>query len=129
MEERFNKQDKIIKVLIKETPLDMPSLEFSKKVMLQLHKKQERIIYKPLISNRAWGIIGTTFVVALVWLYFNPSSSMYVEKGFSFSDKLAFKNPFETITVSKTTLYAIGVMILFLFQIPFLKRMLEKKHS
>ncbi|MEZ4778601.1 MAG: hypothetical protein R2786_04390 [Flavobacteriaceae bacterium] len=128
MEELFNKQDAVLKKLIKETPLETPSMDFSKKVMLHIEKQKVGKTYRPLISKTALLCIVVLFILSLVWLYFNPSSSMYSEEALSFSEKLNFRNPFEQITLSKTTIYAIGFMALFLIQIPFLKRIIERNY-
>ncbi|MEZ4858791.1 MAG: hypothetical protein R2781_08270 [Flavobacteriaceae bacterium] len=75
----------------------------------------------------AWGAIVTVFMVGLVWVYYHPSSSLYQVEALSYTEKLSFRNPFEGFALSKTTLYAIGFMALFLLQIPFLKRIVEPK--
>ena len=67
-------------------------------------------------------------MLGLLWVYFNPASNMYDVGNLTFTEKLNIKYPFEGLTLSKTTAYAIGVMALFLLQIPFLKRILEKNH-
>ncbi|MCB0457809.1 MAG: hypothetical protein R2776_04860 [Flavobacteriaceae bacterium] len=128
MEELFNKQDAVLKKLLKEIPLEKPSLDFSKKVMLTIEKQKVGKTYRPLISKRVLLGIGAIFILSLVWLYFNPSSSMYSEEALSLSEKLNFKMPFNPITLSKTAIYAIGFMALFFLQIPFLKRIIEKNY-
>lgn len=128
MEEPYNKQDEIIKKLLQEAPLEKPSLDFSKNVMQQIEKQKASLSYRPLISKTAWGAIAALFILGLLWVYFNPTSNIYDVGLISFTEKLNIKNPFEAFAFSKTTLYAIGFMALFLVQIPFLKRILEKKH-
>mgnify|MGYP003133791662 CR=1 FL=1 len=128
MEAPFNKQDEIIKKLLQEAPLEKPSLDFSKKVMQQIEKQKASQSYRPLISKTAWGAIAAIFMLGLLWVYFNPASNMYDVGNLTFTEKLNIKYPFEGLTLSKTTAYAIGVMALFLLQIPFLKRILEKNH-
>jgi len=129
MEAPFNKQDEIIKKLLQEAPLEKPSLDFSNNVMQQLEKQKASQTYRPLISKTAWGAIAVIFILGLLWVYFNPASNMYDVGNLTFTEKLKIKNPFEAFAFSKTTQYAIGFMVLFLLQIPFLKRILEKNHS
>lgn len=129
MEEPYNKQDKILKKLFTEAPLDKPSLDFSKNVMNAIEKQKIRKLHHPLISKTAWITIATLFIIGLIWLYFNPSSSVYDVETLSLSEKLNLKNPFEGISFSKTTIYAIGFMALFLLQIPLLKRIVEKRYE
>ncbi len=129
MEEPYNKQDEILKKLIKEVPLEKPSLDFSKKVLQQIEMKKGNMAYRPLISKTAWTAIAAIFIFGIVWIYFNPASNMYDFATTSFSEKINIKNPFEGFALSTTTAYAIGFMALFFLQIPFLKRILEKNHS
>ena len=127
MEELFNKQENIIKKLLKEAPMETPSKDFSKKVMQHIEKKNIYMPYRPLISKTAWLGIAALFIVGLVWVYYNPSSSAYNLDTRSLSEKVNLKNPFEGLHFSKTTLYAIGFMALFILQVPVLKRIVEKK--
>jgi hypothetical protein len=129
MEEPYNKQDEILKKLVKEVPLEKPSLDFATKVLQQIEKQKASNSYRPLISKTGWATITAIFILGIVWIYFNPASNMYNLATTSFSEKMNFKNHFEGFVLSKTTLYAIGFMALFLLQIPFLKRILEKNHS
>ena len=128
MEAPFNPHDKLIKNLFKEAPLEKPSIDFSKKVMQQIEKTKMYQPYRPLISKKTWMGIAAVFILGLVWVYMNPSSSIYNEVNYNFAEQINLKNPFEGFSLSKTTTYAIGFMALFFFQIPVLKRILEKKY-
>lgn len=127
MEEQFNKQDALLKKLLKETPLDKPSPLFLQKVMQKVEATTSKKAYQPLISK--WGILAIvlSLLAGCLWLYFNPGSSLIDTNAISWRDKIQFSNPFENLKLSKTVLYAVGVMALFLVQIPFLKRIVENK--
>jgi hypothetical protein len=129
MEEQFNKQDELLKKLLKETPLDKPSPLFLQKVMQKVEATASKQAYQPLISK--WGILAIvlSLMAGCLWLYFNPGSSLIDTNAISWRDKIQFSNPFENLKVSKTTVYAIGFMALFLLQIPILKRLIEKRYS
>ena len=125
MEEQFKKQDDILKKLLKESPLESPSVDFSKKVMQQIERKHEVKVYSPLISKTAWTAIAAMFLLSLVWIYYNPSSTVS-STTIALQERINIENPLKGFTLSKTTIYAVGFMALFLFQIPFLKRITER---
>lgn len=128
MEEQFNNEEELVKKVIKGLPLERPSSDFTQKVMQQVLKKAASNVYRPLISRKAWWIIVAMFVTGTLWLYFNPGTSMINLEAISLENKFTFKNPLENLQLSRTTIYAIGFMALFLLQIPFLKRMMEKRY-
>lgn len=118
----------MLKQWMQELPLESPSSDFTTKVMGQIRGKSLVTEYKPLISKTAWVIIGLLIIGAVLWLYFNPSSNMMPEEQLSILDGLQFKNPFEALQLSRTSLYAIAFLALFIVQIPFLKRVVEKNY-
>lgn len=128
MEEQFKNIDKLTEKLVKEAGLHQPSASFLTNVMSALEQKSIKQIYEPLISKSAWIVIGVLFIASLVLLYFNSSSQLILFKDLHLSEKLNFQNPFSAIEFSKTTVYAIGFLGLFLIQIPFLKRLVEQKY-
>ncbi|MEZ4875117.1 MAG: hypothetical protein R2793_06640 [Flavobacteriaceae bacterium] len=128
MEELSNKQDEILKRMVKELPLEQPSPGFSAKVLQQLEVKSALKRYRPLIPRRVLVLCGILFSLALVWVYWNPENRFFTTNPTTVLERLDIKNPLASLHVSKTTLYAFAFMALFLVQIPFLKRMLEKHH-
>lgn len=122
MEKPYNNEEELVKKMIKGLPLERPSSDFTQKVMQQVLRRSLKNSYQPLISKRAWLVIAMMFILGVLWLFYNPETSLIDSEALSWNDKLQFKNPFETIELSKTTVYAIGFMALFLLQIPFLKR-------
>lgn len=122
MEKPYNNEEELVKKMIKGLPLERPSSDFTQKVMQQVLRRSLKNSYQPLISKRAWLVIAMMFILGVLWLFYNPETSLIDSEALSWNNKLQFKNPFETIELSKTTIYAIGFMALFLLQIPFLKR-------
>jgi hypothetical protein len=129
MEEQFSNQDELVKKMIKGMPLEQPSSDFTQKVMQRVLKQAAKNIYRPLISKKAWWIIASMFFIGTLWLYYNPGTSIINTDSIPWENKLTFKNPLENLHLSKTAIYAIGFMALFLLQIPFLKRLLDKRYS
>lgn len=122
MEKPYNNEEELVKKMIKGLPLERPSSDFTQKVMQQVLRRSLKNSYQPLISKRAWLVIAMMFILGVLWLFYHPETSLIDSEALSWNNKLQFKNPFETIELSKTTVYAIGFMALFLLQIPFLKR-------
>lgn len=114
---------------MKELPLDAPSPDFTANVMERITAKTTVTQYQPLISKSAWIVISLLFLGALAWLYWNPSSTLIPSETLSFLDKVEMGNPFKEMQLPKTVVYAMGVMVLFLIQIPFLKRMMERSYE
>lgn len=129
MEKPFKDQDLQLKKWMKELPLDAPSPDFTANVMERITAKTMVTQYQPLISKSAWIVISLLFLGALAWLYWNPSSTLIPSETLSFLDKVEMGNPFKEMQLPKTVVYAMGVMVLFLIQIPFLKRMMERSYE
>lgn len=128
MEKQFNKQDSLVKEWMNELPMESPSPDFTSRVMERITAKATVTQYQPLISKRVWILIGILFVGALLWLYFNPSSEMIPAEATSFLEGFEWNNPLTEIRLPKTVVYAIGFMALFLLEIPFLKRIMDKAY-
>ncbi len=128
MEKQFSREDASMKKWIKELPLEQPSPDFMQKVMAGVAHSAMKKPYQPLISRKVWVVIITLFILALLWIYFNPSSSIIDSEALSWDSQMQWNNPFEGMKIPKTAVYAIGFMALFLLQIPFLKRILDKSY-
>jgi hypothetical protein len=128
MEEQFKNIDKLTKKLVKEAGIHKPSANFLNNVMSVVEQKSIKRVYEPLISRSAWIVIGVLFVASLILLYFYSSSQFILFNDLHLSQKLNFYNPFSAIKFSKTTVYAISFLGLFLIQIPFLKRLMEQRY-
>ena len=129
MEEPFNKQDRLVEQLLKELPLEKPSRDFTKNVMRHIEHKVTRTAYRPLIPKHLWWFIGLVFAAGLYWLYLNPATSLVDMKSYGLMDASNWKNPLENLQLPITAIYAISFMALFLIQIPFLKRLIDKSYA
>jgi len=129
MEEQFEKQDTFLRKTIKGLPLDKPSREFHHNLMARIEAKRLALQFKPLIPKWVWLFIGIGLVFAIYWLYLNPSSSYFGDADLSMKDSLQWDEFWQGIQFSKTTVYAVGFLALFLIQVPFLKRLVEKRYQ
>ena len=131
MEKQSKNIDQITKNIMKDGGLHQPSSSFLTNVMEAIEEQQVSvpIVYKPLISRTKWFLLFTLSIVALILLAVFPVfsetplfSQFTIPEGFNFEFSLPKMN------LSKTTIYGFGFMALFLFQIPFLKRQLDKSY-
>ncbi len=132
MEERFNDMEH----LVKEAGLNHPSSGFSQNVMNQIKAMavQKPIVYKPLISKKAWIIITTVLLGLLVVIAFlsDPQTSVLntIDLSFLSFKSINLNNPLSGFTFHKTTLYGILFLAaLFFIQIPILKRRIDRSFS
>lgn len=86
------------------------------------------ISYKPLISRKGWFLIATFVLIFFVGLFWVPIERFYLDTLPEMSS-LKISEVLAKLELSKTTLYAIGFLGLFLIQLPFLKRILDSKKA
>jgi len=129
MEKPSKKIDSYTESLIKEAGLQQPSTDFFTNVMnaIEAEKAPQPIVYQSLISKQAWMVLLVASVMVISFLLMFPSSSEYTLNlpNLHF-EKLSFHLP--ELHFSKITIYGIGFLGLFLIQIPFLKRQLNKSY-
>ena len=125
MEEQFSKEDKLMKRLLKEAGAEKPTLDFKQNLMAKLAAR-ERVIrpYEPLISKTAWLVIFSIGIFVILGLNFWESD---VDINFAFNFKLPQLIDFSRISISQNMLYAFGCVALFIVQIPFVKRLIDKQ--
>lgn len=89
----------------------------------------KHIQYKPLISKKSWVYMLLTLAAILTVIVLGVPVEKYYLNGvdLSFTEKLS--ELVGTIKISKTALYSIGFLGLFLIQIPFLKRLMDKQYK
>lgn len=126
MEEQFKNIDRVTKKLLKEAGTHKPSSNFLSNVMTGVEQTAIKKAYQPLISRPAWLVIGVLSVILIAVLTAYPVPQISFISDLQISEKLGLQNPFSGIEFSKTTVYAIGFLGLFLVQIPFLKHYFEK---
>jgi len=114
--------------LVKEAGLESPSKEFTKNVMAHLKPKTETtaVVYRPLIGKTTWIVIGLLALAVLLFVFFVPVGALPMANNLFDGISLELGNGWQP-ELSKTSMYALGCMALFLVQIPFLKRYLEQR--
>jgi hypothetical protein len=123
MEKPSKNIEKITQDWVKEAGLEKPSSAFVQNVMNVIEKKSAtQEVYRPLISKRGWGMVAAVFVVSVALLYLFPIGEVSYFNDLKLAEVSGIKNPFAGLEVSKTMVYGIGFLALFLVQIPFLKR-------
>ena len=129
MEKQYKHIDKITRNIIKDGGLHQPSANFLTHVMeaIETQAESQSIVYKPLISKTNWILLFVLTAIVLVLLFVFPVfsetalfSQLTIPEGFNFELNLP------VLKLSKTTIYGIGFLSLFLIQIPFLKMQLNK---
>jgi hypothetical protein len=123
MEKPSKNIEKITQDWVREAGLEQPSSAFVQNVMDAIEKRSAtQKVYRPLISRRGWGMVAAVFVVGVALLYLFPIGEVSYFNDLKLAEVSSIKNPFAGLEVSKTMVYGIGFLALFLVQIPFLKR-------
>jgi len=121
------------KKYVQEIQIETPSLDFTSNLMQKIGELQpfkSAITYKPLISKKAWFIVFTAIISAVLIPFKSSEKSIFSvpELNFSFLEKLNFTGLLDNINVSNTTLYfAITFSVLVSIQIFYLKGYFEKQ--
>jgi len=77
MEQDNKKLEAMLERLMRDEALESPSSDFTTKVMDQVYKLETTSVtsYKPLISKRAWVMIGLVFASLVAYVMLNGSST------------------------------------------------------
>lgn len=124
--------DAFAKKYIQEQKVEQPSANFTANIMQSVLRTENVALYKatPLISKKVWGALAAVLIGAIV-LVARGSSVQWLqvpELNLEALSKIQVPNIFETLTVSKTMLYACFFFTLMIFvQIYFLKGHFAKK--
>ena len=124
--------DVLAKKMMHSSKREKPSMDFTANVMKNIEHAVigETIVYKPLISKRAWFIIIAIVVgvAAYVTLGNVQGVSWFDNVDFSTVSNNRLVNTLSGITISKTLTYAIGICgLLFFVQIPLMKYLMDKR--
>ena len=128
MEKQSENIDRITKKIIKDAGLHQPSKDFFSNVMeaIESQSTSASIVYKPLISKTTWMLIFAIAAVVLVLLFVFPVfSETSLINPITIPEQFKFNFTLPEMKLSKTTIYGVGFLSLFLLQIPFLKRQLN----
>jgi len=134
MDKQSKNIDSYTKKIVQEAGLESPSSDFTNNVMNMVAEKvlapPTTVSYIPLISKSNKFILLAILVSVLLYLIFNPMfETSYLSKyivNLNFKEWFSSTNLFDSF--SKTTLYGIGFLALFLIQIPFLKKYMERTY-
>lgn len=128
MDKPSKHSEDLLKKMIKDAGLSKPSSNFAQSVLASIQtNRKAQTIYSPLLSKKVWIVLLVIIIIGLIGIYFLPftdDQSLMEKAGLSNSFDLPLSLP--DFKISRTLTYAIGFMALFLIQIPFLKRFLEK---
>ncbi len=124
--------ERLLDRVMKEVPLEMPSFDFTAKVMAQVAvtERTASIAYKPLLSKWFW--YALFFAVALVIGYAVFATNMQTGHSYGIDIKKLYDAKIPSfsfgIKFSKVAMYAVLVMVLMLFvKISMLKSHYDKQ--
>ncbi|WP_298313432.1 hypothetical protein [uncultured Aquimarina sp.] len=127
MEEQY----KDIKRLVKEAGTEDPSVDFLRNVMSDIRATSvdKSVAYQPLISKKAWLVMGVLLIGLLISLPF-LSEGTWILDNMDFSFLNGVENPFAGFKLYSATMYGIIFLaILFMVQITVIKRRIDKIYS
>lgn len=125
MEKLSNEQEKVLKTAFNELGLEKPSENFVSSVMEAVKAKQS--ISAPLINKRGWAVIVLVFLTCFSLLAFYPKEGpIFFDMVFSNRTDF-FQSLFQGFKVSKTMVMGISLLGLFLLQLPFLLKMMNRE--
>lgn len=127
MEERYNREDELMKSLLKEAGTEKPSSDFKSNIMMRLEsRKTELSPYEPLISKPVWMMLGGGMIASILALYL-INTEYFFDYNLDFEFLSSVKLP--SIDLSRTMQIAIAFVALFFLEVPFLKRFLDREYS
>lgn len=123
--------EKLVDKMMVESLLESPSVDFTSKIMSAILNpaSKKALVYKPVISKRAWFIIFAAIIALFAFLIFSSAPSTLGDNfNFTFFYFDKFTNPFSRIQISSMTTNVLLAAALMLFiQIFLLKNYLNKK--
>lgn len=122
--EKRSREELMMQKLMKDAGLEKPSVDFAANVMKAIAVKKVVMEYKPLISKKAWVVIFSVVGISFFGLY-QMNTGYSLIPNFSFPDFNSFSFP--QIELSRTMTWAIAFVALFLLEVPFLKRLIERQ--
>lgn len=127
MEERYNREDELMKSLLREAGTEKPSSDFKSNIMMRLEsRKTELSPYEPLISKSVWMMLGGGMIASILALYL-INTEYFFDYNLDFEFLSSVKLP--SIDLSRTMQIAIAFVALFFLEVPFLKRFLDREYS
>ncbi|PBJ11506.1 hypothetical protein [Flavobacterium sp. ACN6] len=133
MKESDKNIEQLIDKMMAEDKLQSPSIDFTSKIMAEVHVIEEKKLkaYKPLISKPIWISIGIALALLVIYvsLFSVSESNIEIEQvGKLYSDRMS--TAFSGIHFSKNILYAILILpVMILVQVGILKNYFDKKYQ
>ncbi len=126
MEKQYNREEELVKKLLNEAGAEKPSADFKSRIMLAVEAKKPIKAYQPLIPIFIWYILGGIMISSVAGLYF-----IYADMSFTWNIDLQIpKFPdVPRIDLSRTMQLAIAFIALFLLEVPFLKRFVDRQYG
>lgn len=123
------------KYVVKEAGLETPSSNFVFNIMSAVHKVEKinpAFIYKPIISNKSWLIIGVLLTAICSFFVLNSSNLILSKYSYLFDSYVAlakdFYASFNSISLSPLTVLSFFVFTFFvLIQLIGIKNLFNKK--
>jgi hypothetical protein len=120
--------EQFVDKVMKETPLESPSPDFTPRVMANVLEvnKRNATVYKPLISKRGW----LSIIAAIAYFIINGTQSAVQPGSFDLSGKSFFKSFTDSHLFQFSTITAEVIIfstILIFIQITLLKSHLNKR--
>jgi hypothetical protein len=131
-----NLLDNFTKKMVKETPVEKPSIDFSSNVMNAINAlevKKATNTFEPLISKKVWMLIVACIIALTVFLLktgVNMNEGYLSNIDFSrFANTISFETSYN-LNISNTALYGfIFLAIMIPIQIGFLKKYHNRKFN
>lgn len=123
--------EKLVNKMMSESVLESPSINFTSTVMSEVLsvEKSKALVYKPVISRKAWLIIFASIIALFSFLLLNTkseASAINFDLSIFRFDKIFTSLPaFHISSMTTNVLLAAGIMLL--IQIFFLKSYLNKR--
>ena len=134
MNETEEKADKILTEKMKDTLLEVPSVDFTSRVMAQVEaastSSKIATTYVPLISKKIWVIISISFISIIGYTYFSGSEvsgwndalpSLKSSIDISNINLISWSSEIPNVLIYGTVILSILILI----EIPILKRQLK----
>lgn len=123
--------ESVVEKAMKSSHIESPSIDFTKMVMGHVNIQNTATVYQPLISKTGWGIIFSSVIAFVVYLYMitGVANNQWFETvDFNVISTMDLTNLFSKLKLEQVTSYAMlvcGVMLC--AQIPILKYFIDKR--
>ncbi|WP_405384990.1 hypothetical protein [Maribacter sp. LLG6340-A2] len=120
--------EKLVDKMMKDSPVESPSFDFTANVMSKVFKTNEAYLYKPLIPKSVFFIIFVSVILLFMYAFINGEASTDSWVNHLNFTKAYSKLSISFLSVSKETTYIIfAATLMFLVQITFLKKYFDNK--